>query len=188
MQTTYEPVIARSRTGLTDYKLCLFPPRSVTDKLQNVLTSFQEKPFDPTFEIVLAKFSVDDRVEKTMLRFFENMIRTHCKFDLTLNNFGGDPHGSIFLRLMDPYKLQCFFHSFLTLEEFLRNNNCKSIRYFGRHPVFIWKNLGEDIFLERMLTLSKVSFCEVFRVNALHLFKKDNLNKTDKLLQIFQLR
>lgn len=188
MQTVLEKNSLRTEISSADYRLSIFPPASIISQLESLTASYGDKSYDSTFEIVLATFNLKDCVEKTMLRLFENLMRSHHSFELTLNNFGGDPQGSIFLRLMDQQKLAIFLHSFLGLDEFMRSNGCDLIHYYGNQPLYLWKKLSEDVFLDMMLLLSKQTFHESFTVDTLYLFKYDHTENKNRLVQIFKLR
>lgn len=175
-------------TEFSNYRLSIFPGQQVKHSLKEIVEEFEGKPDDQDYELILMKFSIRNAFEDTMLRFLDNLMRRQSCFDLALNNFGGDPHGSIFLRLMGQEKIERFLSSFEPLGGFIQADKGKFIRYFGNQSVYLWRNLTEDVFRQRMLQLSQQTFHESFPVDTFYLFREDNAYKTSRLVQIFRLK
>lgn len=178
-------------TSFQEYWLSVFPSESVKSAIAHLKSQWQEADQLTTneflYEMVIANFQIKASMEETMLRYLNNAVKRQETFQLSLNNFSGHPNGSIYLRVTYKENLLPLLSALKPIQEYIERNGCNYMRYYNNQIIYLWKNLQEDIFLNRMFELSEKTYHAIFPIEYLYLFKKDNYNQKNKLVQILKL-
>jgi hypothetical protein len=124
--------------------------------------------------IELASFQAREEMEPTLIRWMHRILSRQQAFHCTLNNFGGFPPDTLYLRIQEPDAIQSLAAELTQLDDYVQTHDCPPIRVNKKPIVSIAKRLTEDNYLRAMLDFSQRSFHEVFEVKELLLMSRSH--------------
>lgn len=182
-----------SATGLLAYRLALRPPVSVAAKLLDEATALAlnyalpiPAPVMPV--IAVLDFWAKEYMEETLIRWVQRICSNQSAFPVMLNNFGGYPPQTIYLRVQDPLPIYSLASQLKLVDEYIRSNGCPAARFVSRPHFGIAPKLPPAIYEQAIPDYSRRLFSESFLASELILIRYEHSGDPGKLINIFKLR
>ena len=74
--------------------------------------------------ITIANFLANEEMEQTINRWLQNICSLATSFPVSLNNYGGFPPHTIYLRVQNPQPFQQLAKQLQTVDDFIRASAC----------------------------------------------------------------
>jgi hypothetical protein len=181
------------QAGLQEYMLVVQPPGYVTDKIliekSSLYNDFQQ-PQSTLRQprIVVAHFSAREEMEETIVRYLQRILLQQPCFQLTLNNYSGDMHQSIFLRIQSTAALIQLADQLAPVSTYINSCSCPPIKLNVKPHLAIAEKLPEVHYLKAMMAFSQKTFYETFMVTGLMLIRRSNEYDIEKPVTVFRLQ
>jgi hypothetical protein len=127
-------------------------------------------------------------MEDTLIRWIGRICRQRSGFTVTLNNYGGFPPHTIFLRILDERPFQKLSADLQVVNNYIYSCGCPEVKQVPRPSLGIASNLPDDIFSRALAQYSRRSFHETFEANELLLLKRMNAYDECRPVNVFRLQ
>lgn len=179
--------------GCHEYHLVVKPAKEINKKLvaekqifyddykqQNAV---QTKPY-----IAVAGFFANEGMENTVIRWIQRICSKQQSFSVTLNNYGGFPPDTIYLRIQNESPFLQLAKELSVVNAYISSGSCEPMLLTPRPHVSIAGKLPEDIFFKALTQYAHKFFHETFLVNELLLLKREDENDAGKTIMVFALQ
>ena len=176
---------------LWEYLLVTAPDEKVTNKLEEVGRTMpgQSRKSKGAFKpyIKLAEFQARESMEETIIRWVQRVCSQHESFTVTLNNYGGFPPATIFVRIQDHQPFKNLTSKLQVIDEYIQSNACPPVKFFNRPHLRIAEQPAEADYGKALFHYSQQDFHEAFEVTELVLMKSRNVFEQLKQVNVFRL-
>ncbi|HEX6179726.1 MAG TPA: 2'-5' RNA ligase family protein [Chitinophagaceae bacterium] len=179
------------REGLWEYLLVIRPDAQVCNRLAAEKQDFydryhhksaiQLKPY-----ITVGGFLAQEGMESTIIKWMQRICCMHPSFPVVLNNYSGFPDHTIYLRVQNPAPFQELAFRLKAIDNYIRANNCPSLRLTNRPHLSIAAKLPPNVYDKAMPEYSRRTFHETFMVTELLLLKRMNEYDTCRHVNVFR--
>ena len=176
---------------LLDYLLVATPDKEVSAKLLeagNSIPGQSRKPkgqFKPY--IKLAEFQARESMEDTIIRWVQRVCSQQQSFTVTLNNYGGFPPATIFVRIQNHEPFRLLASKLQVIDEYVQSNSCPAVKFYNRPHLRIGEQPDEADYGKALFHYAQQDFHETFAVNELILMKSHNVFEQPKQVNVFRL-
>lgn len=182
-----------SPQGCYEYLLVINPAKEVNEKLIAEKKMFyddyqQEAAIKTKPHITVAAFLAKEGMENTIIRWMQRICSKQQSFAVTLNNYGGFPPDTIYLRIQNEAPFHQLAKELSVVNAFINASSCPPMMLMPRPHVSIANNLSEEIFFKALTQYAHKSFHETFLVNELLLLKRKGGYDVCKPVILFALR
>jgi len=179
--------------GLLEYLLVAHPDTSVGHKIKLEKEYFSREyhvaiAAKTTPHFTIANFMASEAMEPTMGKWMQHVIGAQQCFPVTLNNYGGFPSHTIYLRVQDPAAFHELAKQLKPVNDYIRNSDCPPVKFVSRTHLTIARRLTEDLYNRAMAEYAQKTFHESFMVEELVLLRRQHQFDTCKTIQVFKLR
>ena len=179
--------------GCYEYLLVINPGKEVNEKLiaekQMFYDDYKEKAAIKTKpHITVASFLAKEAMENTIIRWMQRICSKHQSFVVTLNNYGGFPPGTIYLRIQNEAPFRELAEELSVVNAYINSSSCPPMLHTPRPHVSIADNLSEETFFKALTQYAHKSFHESFLVNELLLLKRRDEYDVCKPVIVFALQ
>ena len=174
--------------NLAEYLLVGYPDAEVGKQLTEEQVFFaaeyrmglgeQAKP-----SILLAGFFAPEALEATLANWTQRIIGAQTSFSVILNNYGGIPAHTIYLRIQDLLPFQQLVKQLAPVDEFIRASGCPPATFNTRPHLAIARGLTEVTYHKAMAGYSPKTFRAAFMLDELVLLKRANPFEIGKPVQ-----
>ena len=162
--------------------------QQVIDERNYFSATYQEKGLLNTKPYIkVAKFMAKEAMEETIIRWMNRSLATQPTFSVMLNNFGGFPPHTIFVRVQNLQPFKQLGASLQSVNHYITTNNCPPIQWVSKPHLTIARRLSPEIFDKAMLDYSPKTFEASFTINQLVLLRRQQTFDTCKQLTSFHL-
>ena len=176
---------------LWEYLLVATPDDSVTNKLLEVdrLSPHRQKRMKAEYKpyIKLAEFQARESMEETIIRWMQRVCNQMESFTVTLNNYGGFPPATIFVRIQDHQPFRSFASKLKVIDDYIQSNSCPPAKFFNKPNLRIGEQPAEADYSRALFHYSQQDFHECFVVSELILMKSRNVFEQMKQVNLFRL-
>jgi 2'-5' RNA ligase len=185
------PYSAATRTELQEYFLLAFPDQNVCNKIEEVQEYLannytQPKPAKTSIKIVIAAFYAKESMEETLIRYMHRICRQQKSFAVTLNNYGGFPPNTIYIRVQEPEAFKQLAVQLKVVDEYVQANGCPKARLVTKPQLIISSGLNAGLYRQAMLDYSQKTFHESFQLDELVLKKRSNQFDSYSQVNVFR--
>ncbi|HEY4147448.1 MAG TPA: 2'-5' RNA ligase family protein [Chitinophagaceae bacterium] len=182
----------RAESGLKEYLLVVRPDAAVCSQMELVEQEFYtdygiKSAAGAKPHIKVAGFRAQDVMEETLIRCIGRICGMRKSFKTTLNNYGGFPPHTIYLRIMDPLPFIQLGKELRAVDELIRSSWCPPANLVSKPYLGIATRLPEQVYFRAMPDYSGKTFHASFMVDELLLLQKDRLSGACKTINIFRL-
>jgi len=176
---------------LWEYLLVAMPNETITNKLLEVDRGWprssrrlkgEYKPY-----IKLAEFQARESMEETIIRWMQRVCNQMESFTVTLNNYGGFPPATIFVRIQDHQPFRSLASRLQVIDDYIQSNSCPPAKFFSKPNLRIGEQPAEADYSRALFHYSQQDFHESFQVNELVLMKSRNVFEQLKQVNLFRL-
>lgn len=176
----------QTRNHLWEYLLVVSPSKEVFDKVAGEKTNFYENygyklAIQTKPHITIANFLAKEEMEATLSRWIQNICNLQSSFTVTVNNYGGFPPHTIYLRIQNPEPFNKLANALKILDGFIRSNECPPLKLIAKPHLSIAGKLPQFIYETAIKEYAGKTFCESFTVDRLMLLKRDAYMKCDPI-------
>jgi 2'-5' RNA ligase len=176
--------------SLWEYLLVTTPDETVSAKLLEAgrglpFNSKKKPPSQPY--IKLAEFQARESMEETIIRWIHRICSRQESFMVTLNNYGGFPPATIFVRIQDHQHFRELASGLKVIDEYVQSNSCPPVKFFNRPNLRIAVQPAEPDYGKALFHYSQQDFHESFMVNELVLLKSHTVFEQPKQVNLFRL-
>jgi 2'-5' RNA ligase len=160
-----------------EYLLVIHPGKEVNEKLVAEKQTFyddykQKAAIETKPHITVASFFSKEGMENTIIRWMQRIFSKQQAFAVTLNNYGGFPSNTIYLRIQNEIPFRKLAQELSVVNAYINSSSCPPILIAPKPHVSIADNLSEEIFSKALTQYAHKSFHESFLVNELLLLKR----------------
>ena len=175
-----------------EYKLVARPGKQVKEKVTAQREYFHKeynakRDITSNSDITVANFIAKEEMENTVIRWIQRICRRHTSFMVSLNNYGGFPPHTIYLRIQDERPLLQLGKELSVVNAYVTSCACPPMITLPRPHLDIAENLSEGIFSRALPYYARQSFHESFMVNELLLIKRRDEFDIGKTIIVFAL-
>lgn len=179
--------------GCHEYLLVVKPTKEINEKLVVEKQIFyddykQKNALQTTPHIIVASFLANEGMENTVIRWMQKICSKQQSFAVTLNNYGGFPADTIYLRIQNEVPFLQLAKELNVVNAYISCGSCAPMLHTPRPHVSIADKLSEDIFFKALTRYAHKSFHETFPVNELLLIKREDENDAGKTIMVFALQ
>jgi hypothetical protein len=176
---------------LWEYLLVATPDEAITNKLSEIDRGWPRssrqlkgkyKPY-----IKLAEFQARESMEDTIIRWMQRVCNQMESFTVTLNNYGGLPPATIFVRIQDHQPFRALASGLQVIDDYIQSNSCPPAKFFNKPNLRIGEQPAEADYSRALFHYSQQDFHESFQVNELILMKSRNVFEQLKQVNLFRL-
>ena len=138
--------------------------------------------------IKIAQFRALEMMEETLIRWIQRICSLRTAFTVTLNNYGGFPPATIYLRVLDPLPFQELAMQMRSLDDFFRCPGNPPPELISKPSLELTEAVPKEMFRHALFDFSQRTFCESFLVNELWLLKRDDQSGSCKHVNMFRFR
>lgn len=165
--------------GMMEYLVVLYTGRQVLQKVLNEKAAFCQLYGERLVNITdsyinIANFLAKEAMEETLTRWITNICNKHQRFQLSLNNYGGLPPDTIYLRIQDLSPICGLINQLKILDDFIMASDCPPLKFLPKPHLPIAKKLPMDIYDKALKDYSQKDFHESFMVEELVLLKRSH--------------
>ncbi len=182
-----------SSHGCYEYLLVINPGKEVNEKLaaekQIFYDDYKEKSaIDTKPHITVASFLAKEGMENTIIRWMQRICSKQQSFAVILNNYGGFPPDTIYLRIQNEAPFRRLAKELSVVNAYINSRSCPPMLLTPKPHVSIADNLSEEIFFKALTQYAHKSFHESFLVNELLLLKRKDEYDVCKPVIVFALQ
>ena len=160
----------------------------VMEEKQLFYDTYQEKGSIKTKpHITIANFLAKEAMEETIIRWMNRSIATQPRFSVLLNNFGGFPPHTIYIRVQHAHPFKKLATALQSVNHFITSNNCPPMHLVSKPHLTIARRLPPEVFVRAMLDYSPKTFEASFELNELILLRRQHQFDTCKQITSFHL-
>jgi 2'-5' RNA ligase len=178
-------------SSLWEYLLVTTPDETVSSKLREVGLAMpgQKKQSKGIFHpyIKLAEFQARESMEETIIRWVQRVCNQQESFTVTLNNYGGFPPATIFVRIQDHQPFRTLASRLKVIDDYIQSNSCPPVKFYNRPNLRIGEQPAEADYGKALFHYSQQDFHEAFVVSELVLLKSHNVFEQPKQVNVFRL-
>ena len=191
-QLAQQAAMAYTPEDMYEYLLVVNPGAEATAQLleekQQFYNVYKERVTIKTKpHITVANFMAKETMEETLIRYMHRIFSVHCAFNVMLNNYGGFPPHTLFIRVQQPEPFKQLAYSLQAIDNYVRSNGYPAAKLITRPHLTIARRLPETVYNKAMLDYSQRIFNTSFYVNELVLLKRKNQFDTCKQVNVFKL-
>ena len=178
MENLNGAISLQTGTDLWEYLLVAQPDQEVFNKIveekrflyENYghMPAVQIKP-----HIIIANFLAKEQMEATLVRWIQNVCNLQRSFVVTLNNYGGLPPHTIYLRIQNNEPFKKLANGLMILDGFIQSNDCPPLNLSSKPYLTVAIQLPQFIYETAIREYSQRFFHESFRIDKLILIKRD---------------
>ena len=176
---------------LWEYVLVAIPDERVATKLLEVDRTMTREPKRRKGEyrpyIKLAEFQARESMEETIIRWIQRVCSQMESFVVTLNNYGGFPPATIFVRIQDHQPFRSLASKLQVIDEYIQSNSCPPAKFYNKPNLRIGEQPAESEYSRALFHYSQQDFHEDFVVSELVLMKSRNVFEQLKQVNLFRL-
>ena len=162
--------------------------KQVVDEKESFYNAFNEKVAIKTKpHITIANFLAKEVMEETIIRWMNRAIGIQPRFSVLLNNYGGFPPHTIYIRIQQHQPFKQLAIALKPIDQYVRSNNCPQMHLVTNPHLSIARRLPTNVFEQAMMTYSQKSFHASFEVNELILLRRQHQFDTCKQISSFHL-
>jgi 2'-5' RNA ligase len=181
------------QNALVEYLLVGHPDRGVNNKIMEEKQQFiddynENNDLKTKPHITVANFLADEAMEPTIIRWMQRICGAQQSFNVTLNNYGGFPPHTIYLRVQDPLPFQQLAKQLKTVDDFIRASDCPPAKLISKPHLSIARILPEHVYNKAMADYAQKTFHASFMIEELILLRRQHQFDTCKSIHIFRLR
>ena len=183
--------MAKGEGRLWEYLLVAHPAPEVCEKILE-----EKKKFAHTYDcilheqlmphIALAKFSTDESLEDTLIRWIQRVCTQFNSFQVTLNNFNGVPPDTIYVRILDHVPFKSFVTQLKVISEYIYSNGGPEVQFMNRPHLALANRIPEKVYTIALPDYSRKTFHENFWVTELVLLKRSNQFEQYRQVNVFR--
>jgi hypothetical protein len=181
-----EQKISRVLPAIKHYQLVLEPGTELKEKIMLEARTVLE-PSEQDYKVVLGNFFAREQMEETMIRWIQKICNLQGSFEVKLNNFGGRPPQSIFLRIQDPSPLNRIISQLKMVDQFIQASGFPPSLLLHSPQLVLTEKIPQHSYYEILEEFAAKSFHESFTAENMKLYKSDDLAGTSKLVSSFSL-
>jgi 2'-5' RNA ligase len=175
-----------------EYLLVVNPAKEVNEKLiaerQIFYDDYQEKAaINIKPHITVASFLAKEGMENIIIRWMQKICSKQQSFAVTLNNYGGFPPDTIYLRIQNEAPFLRLAKELSVVNAYINSSSCPPMLLTPKPHVSIADNLSERTFFKALTQYAHKSFHESFLVNELLLLKRKDEYDVCKPVIVFAL-
>jgi len=179
-------------SNLYEYLLVVHPNehvhQQVLEEKKSFFNAYKEKStFKTNSHIIVSKFWAKETMEETMIRWMQRIIGTQQSFSVSLNNYGGFPPHTVYLRVQDHQPFQQLANSLRVVDQYVQSNDCPPMQLVRNPHVSVAKKLPENVYEKAILDYAPKSFHASFEVTQLVLLRRKQQLDTCKQIGLFRL-
>jgi hypothetical protein len=180
------------RVPLWEYLLAVRPDEIVQQKILQEKMIFHSQYDHERFtlkqpDITIASFLAKEMMEETLIRWIQNLCRLQQAFCVRLNNYNGNPDGTIYLRIQDPKCIVQLANAVRIVDGFLESNECPPLSLVKNPYLAIAAGLPSSIYEKAIVDYARKSFSESFKVEKLMLLKREGEHDQLEIVNTFTL-
>jgi len=180
-----------NREGLWEYLLVVRPDAQVGSKLVTEILEFaeryQSKAFmQPVPHIPVGSFLASERMEETIIKWIQRICSRQKSFAVSLNNYGGLPEHTIFLRVQNHEPFRELAHQLNVINDYITAYNCPGLKISAKPRLDLASALPLHIYQKAMPDYSGKTFHETFIATELLLLKRTNAFESCKQVNVFR--
>ena len=137
--------------------------------------------------ITIANFLAKEAMEETIIRWMNRSIATQPRFSVLLNNFGGFPPHTIYIRVQNAKPFKKLADALQSVNHFITSNNCPPMHLVAKPHLTVARRLSPEIFAKAMLDYSPKTFEASFELNELVLLRRQHQFDNCKQITSFHL-
>jgi 2'-5' RNA ligase len=175
-----------------EYMLIASPCKEVYNQVmeekQQFYTVYQEKIAIKTKpHITIANFLAKEAMEETIIRWMNRAIGMQPRFSVLLNNFGGFPPHTIYIRIQQPQPFKQLAAALHPIDQYVRSNNCPPMHLVTNPHLSLARRLPPNVFETAMLDYSQKTFHASFQISELVLLRRQHQYDSCKQISSFHL-
>lgn len=162
--------------------------KQVMEERQSFYNAYQEKvsiKINP--HIAIASFLAKEAMEETIIRWMNRSVATQPRFSVLLNNFGGFPPHTIYIRVQNAQPFKKLAAALQSVNHFISSNNCPPMHLITKPHLAVARKLSPEVFTKAMLDYSPKTFEASFELNELVLLRRQHQFDTCKQITSFHL-
>ena len=176
---------------LWEYMLVAYPCVELDRKLKDLQKCFSDqyktKPGSMRRPCIpVANFLAKEPMEGTLIRWIQRVCSEQKSFTVTLNNYGGFPPDTIYLRIQDHHPFRRIASGLKAIDEYIQGNGCPPATIVHRPFLPIAGGLDDNLYNRAMTDFSGQCFHEHFEVTELVLFKRCNEYDESRQVNVFR--
>ena len=177
-------------SSLWEYLLVTTPDETVNAKLLEAgralpVNNKKKTGFQPYIKV--AEFQARESMEETIIRWIHRICSRQESFMVTLNNYGGFPPATIFVRIQDHQPFRDLASRLKVIDEYVQSNSCPPVKFYNRPNLRIAEQPAEPDYGKALFHYSQQDFHESFMVNELVLLKSHTVFEQPKQVNLFRL-
>ena len=137
--------------------------------------------------ITIANFLAKEAMEETIIRWMSRAIGTQTKFSVLLNNYGGFPPHTIYIRVQQQQPFKQLANALQSINHYVRSNDCPPMHLITKPHLTITRQLSPSVFEKAIMDYSQKTFSASFEINELVLLRRQHQFDACKQLTRFQL-
>ncbi len=126
-------------------------------------------------------------MEETIIRWMNRAVGMQPSFSVLLNNFGGFPPHTIYIRVQQRQPFKQLAAALQSINHYIRSNDCPPMRLITNPHLTIARRLPPDIFEKAMWEYSQKTFEASFMIDKLILLRRQHQFDTCKQISSFHL-
>jgi 2'-5' RNA ligase len=177
---------------LYEYMLLAYPDADVHEKIaaerKVFYDEFKQKAFVGTRpQITIASFLAKESMEEVLMRWIQRICAQQQSFTVTLNNYGGFPPHTIYLRVQNEQPFRRLAKELTVLDTYVNSCACPPVKISSKPYVSLAAKISEDIYFKALTQYAHKSFHESFVVKELLLLKRKHQYEDGKKINVFGL-
>lgn len=182
----------RVTEGKFEYILAVLPGTEVAELVMGEKQAFYDKykekaAIKETPYITIASFTAKEEMEDTIIRWMHRIISTQPSFTAALNNYGGFPPHSIYLRVQPEEAFRLLAKQMEVVSQYISDNGCPPMFLTSRPHMNLAKRISEDVYEKAIMDYAHRSFHAAFEVAQLVLLRYDEQG-VPKQVNIFNMQ
>jgi len=162
--------------------------KQVMDEKQSFFNTYHEKVSIKTKpHITIANFLAKEAMEETIIRWMNRAVGTQPSFPVVLNNFGGFPPHTIYIRVQQRQPFKQLATALQSINHYIRSNDCPPMRLITNPHLTIARRLPPDIFEKAIWEYSHKAFEASFVIDKLTLLRRQHQFDACKQISSFHL-
>jgi hypothetical protein len=138
--------------------------------------------------IVIASFSAKEMMEERLINWVQRICSMLPSFELVLNNFGGYPQKTIFLRVQNSEWFVRMAQQLKIVDEYLQSNECPPARLFKKPLLTIADDLSPEIYERAIASYSRQCFTATCVAGKISMLRRTDIGENVKAANNFYLQ
>ena len=115
----------------------------------------------------------------------QRIIGAQTSFSVSLNNYGGFPPHTVYLRVQDHQPFKQLAASLQVIDQYVRGNDCPPMKLITHPHVSIARRLPTDIYEKAIKEYARKTFHASFELKELILLKRQHEFDSCKQVSVF---